>query len=225
MLEQSLTLDAVGFEQRGWSLEEDSPHNRAWLTPSGDAVRLQLFPEPPPWPFDVNDLNGACAYYERAAAEAGGVMLSVEAAQAAGLEALRGVFKYRSPVPGSLGMYYEGILVLPFRDFYFQFNAESLETGTTGMREAAVYALSRTDDPTGPHLKETPRRVGSIDAMCDQIRAAPVRKLPSDDERYDAGFPGHPLTNVRGLLNHLAMTLRVEPVVSHAAPYRAGSSS
>lgn len=222
---QSLTLDAIHFEQRGWSLEEDTLHNRAWLTQSGDAVRLQLFPHPPPWPFDVNDLSGACAYYERAAAEMGGAMLSVEAAQAAGLEALRGVFKYRSPVPGSLGMYYVGILVLPFCDFYIQFNAESLETGTTGMREAAVYALSRTDDPTGPHLKEVPRRVGSIDEMFDQMRAAPVRALPSDDERYDAGFPGHPLTNVRALLNHLATTLQVDPIVSHAPPYRAHSNS
>ncbi len=30
----------------------------------------------------------------------------------AGAEALRGVFKYRSPVPASLGMYYAGILFL-----------------------------------------------------------------------------------------------------------------
>ena len=33
------------------------------------------------------------------------------------VEALSGVFKYRSPAPGSLGMAYVGILWLPFQDY------------------------------------------------------------------------------------------------------------
>ena len=68
--------------------------------------------------------------------------LAMERTTAAGAEALRGLFKYRAPVPGSLAMYYVGILWLPFQECNFRINIEAVETGITCVRESAVMVIA-----------------------------------------------------------------------------------
>ena len=91
--------------------------------------------------FDLTDPASAREFYRRECEQNAGVMLEMEPVTAAGVEGLCAVFKYRSPVPGSLGMAYVGILWLPFRDCRFQVNVEAIEQGTTGIREAAVMVI------------------------------------------------------------------------------------
>ena len=216
-----VTLDDLGFDASGWHLEESSPEHRAWLTPDGDAVLLRLFDGPPPYPYDFRQLEAARAFYTHQSASNGGAMLSVDFDRTAGVELMRGVFKYRSPEPESLAMYYVGVLALPYRTFHFQINMESVERGTTGVREAMVMALSPRPLPTTP-----PIMVSSAEDLFALMRASRsnLTVIPSDAESYDESFPDHPLSKVRALQRHVVRTLRASPRLQRAEAHRAQGS-
>jgi hypothetical protein len=213
-------LSAVSLDHRDWSVAEQRANDLCWVTPTGDAVRLRILAGPPPWTFDLTDLPGAAEFLSREAEGLGGVMLSLDVEEVRGLELLRGVFKYRAPVAGSLGMYYVGLLILPFQDYRVQVNVESMEHGTTGVREALVYALTRKKGGLAPEADAPVQKVNSMDEVFAQIAAAPVRRSPADDEQYDATFPDHPLSIVRSLLLHVRDTLQVSEPIAGAPPFR-----
>jgi hypothetical protein len=188
-------LSDVCFHESAWELHENAADNHAWYTEKRDAARLQLFRHPPQWPFDLRNADAARTFFDRQATSFHGAMIELEVTSIQEIEALVGVFKYRSPQPSHLGKYYVGIIWLPFRDFLFQINYESLERGTTGLREAAVAVIAE------PKPEETPEPevVTSAEDLFEKLRTGTIRRLPSDDPQFDAMFPDHPLTKVRDL--------------------------
>jgi hypothetical protein len=133
-----------------------------------------------------------------------------------GIEALVGVFKYRSPQPGHLGKYYVGIIWLPFQDFLFQINFESLERGTTGLREAAVALIAEPKSDVTPE----PEVVISAEELFEKLRTGTIRRLPSDDPQFDAMFPDHPLTKVRDLQQRFTGNVVFSQRLIGQKPYR-----
>ncbi len=122
------------------------------------------------------------------------------------------LFKYRSPVPGGLGMAYIGILWIPFRDCRFRVNVEAVEVGTTGMREAAVMVIEGDKWPMDPQAEIpiiTSRE--ELDTLYAKARVRPPRKLPSDDLKHDASSPQHPLSLVRAGLARVIATAQLGP--------------
>ena len=193
-------------------------NRRAWVTDEGVAIQIEFFPDPPDWPFDLTELEAARDYCGRECVAQGGVMLSLDPVAAAGAEALRGLFKYRAPVPDSLGMYYVGILWVPFQSCCFRVSAEAVEQGTTGDRETAVASLLGDAWP-GPRDEPTRDEARGQEPI-ETLRAVPVRVLPSDDEEFDTGFPDHPLTLVRSTLAHILSTAKLDPAIRGSAPFR-----
>lgn len=124
-----------------------------------------------------------------------------------GHRALRGLFKYRSPIPDIMGMMFVNILWIRLGDATAQINVESVEQGTTGMREATVCAMTgkspASASPDEPVLME------SVEDMFAHMRAQPLRVLPSDDRQYDQMFPDHPLSKVRQRMAQLEATLSI----------------
>jgi hypothetical protein len=88
--------------------------------------------------------------------------------------------------------------------------------GATGAREAAVALL----EGLPKRAEEEPVVLSSMEEFVQRARAAPVRRLPSDDERYDEAFPDHPLSKVRALQAHILGSLVVEPWLTAAPRYR-----
>ena len=211
-------VGSLTFDLTDCVLREQSETHRGWMNPAGVGHVLRFHRGAPDWPFDLTDPAGAAAYFRRASAANGGVLLEMEVVAAAGTEALRGLFKYRSPVPDSLGMYYVGIVWLPFRDCVFQVNVEAMEAGTTGFREAAVMVLLGDEWPKPPQeqipLIETEEQLQAL------YRSAPARQLPSDDAKYDPSFPDHPLSLVRARLAQVIATLRLESAGRALKPFR-----
>jgi hypothetical protein len=108
----SVTLDLAGRE-----LVEESPHHRMWRDAAGTFLKLNVGPGGTGWSFDLRDAASAAEFYGQQCREQfKGVMLDMDVVNCAGHTALRGLFKYRSPLPGSLGMMFVYILWLPFRD-------------------------------------------------------------------------------------------------------------
>lgn len=133
------------------------------------------------------------------------------------------MFKYRSPVPGSLGMAYVGILWVPFRDCRFQVNVEAVEQGTTGMREAAVMVVEGDNWPMEPQA-EIPviDSQEELDALYAKARERPLRRLPSDEPKYDVSFPQHPLALVRAGLARVIDTAQLGAAARGLLPHRVG---
>lgn len=212
----SLTFDLTDHE-----LVHQGDTERIWVSADHVAHRLKFDPGAIYWPFDLTDPDGARAFYRRECEQNAGVMLEMEPITVAGVEGLSGVFKYRSPVPGSLGMAYVGILWLPFRDCWFQVNVEAVEQGATGMREAAAALIEGDNWPMEPQT-EIPviNSKEELDAMYARARQQPLRRLPSDDAKYDASFPQHPLSLVRAGLARVFTTAQLRPDARRLQPHR-----
>ncbi len=212
-------IESLTFDLTNCSLQEESESHRGWMDTNGVAHTLQFLAGPPKWPFDLTDPNAATAFYRQQCADNGGVMLAMEPAAVDGAEGLRGLFKYRAPVPDSLAMYYVGILWLPFQPCSFQMNIEAMEAGTTGAREAAVMLIERDTWPEAPQETE-PILVNNAEELFARMAATSVRHLPSDDERYDASFPDHPLSLVRARLAEVIASLKLDPDTRALRPFR-----
>jgi hypothetical protein len=209
------TIDSVSFDTNGWSVREQSDTHRMWMTATRDAVLLRHFAERPSYTYDFSNINAARSFYNVQSAENGGAMISVDFVKADGVDVMKGIFKYRSPEPGSMAMYYVGVLTMLYRDFSLQINTESLEVGPTGSRDAGV-ALIRNDNPPGD---DEPVHVENIEELFNLMRNKPVLKTLADDEQYDAAFPDHPLSKVRVLQARILGSLKVANEVHHSKPY------
>jgi len=212
------SVDSLTFDLTDCELVQQGETERIWVAPEHVAYRLKFDQGVIYWPFDLTDPEAAREFYRSECEQNAGVMLEMRAGTAAGAEALSGVFKYRSPVPGSLGMAYVGILWLPFRDCRFQVNVEAVETGTTGVREATVMIIEGDRWPMEPQA-EIPV-ITSQEELDALYRKARVRRLPSDDPKYDASFPQHPLSLVRSRLARVIATARLGPDACGLPPHR-----
>lgn len=210
-------LEHFRFDTSSFELRESTADARGWLAPDGVMYRLAGHVGPPQWPFDLTQPEAAHAFFKDMCDRNAGVMLSCDVVAAGGVEALAGVFKYRAPFPGSLAMYYVGILWVPFASYTYQLNVEAFERGTTGLREATISALEPPPPMPPPDQIEI---VKDIDALFAKFREAPVRALGADDERHDAMFPEHPLSQVRARLRAILTQLTLTGGVSDFAPFR-----
>lgn len=178
-----------------WQLYETFETTMMWFTPERNAVRLQLLP-PTQWPFALDDIAAATRYWQQETAKIDGALVELIALDIQGMAALQGIFKYRDPTPGSLGMYYVAIIWLPLSQGTFQINAEAIEKGDTGIREAFVTNLLLHQGYEAP-AEEEPEFIESADALFARLRERKLRCLPSDERQYDEVFPEHPLSQVR----------------------------
>lgn len=101
-----------------------------------------------------------------------------------------------------MGFLFTGMLLLPAEDQWLVCTVVDAERGVTGVREAVVTAqMLEAGELTIEDYEESWAR----DPYDPQHRGDDRRGLRyiSDDERYDAQFPEHPLSNVRNTLKAL----------------------
>jgi hypothetical protein len=213
---------SIGFDLTGCTVREQSKNHRLWVSDESVAHLMRFVNEPANWPFDLRDPDAAACFYWNQCADNNGIMLSMQVITIDGVEALRGLFKYHAPGPNRLAMAYIGILWLPFETCRFQINVEAMELGTTGTREAIVMSLDRENWPQfeqlgDPLVIETEEQ---WNAMYEVALKKPPRHLPSDDAKYDAGFPDHPLSKVRARLDKIVESLKFDASVKGLAPFR-----
>jgi hypothetical protein len=213
-----MSVDSLSFDLSGCSLRSQDENHRGWMNGDHVAHMLRFDHGPIDWPFDLTNSAAATEYFRNQCAENGGVMLSMEVVTAAGVEGLSGLFKYRSPLPGSLGNCYVGILWLPFQDCRFQVNVEAFELGTTGIRESTVMLIEEEAWPMEPQA-EIPV-IRNEEELQDLFQRTTVRQVPSDDPKYDPSFPLHPLSLVRSRFARVITTAKFNAAYHELAPYR-----
>lgn len=212
-------LDSLSFDLDGCVLRQEGPGQRLWMNGDGVAHLLRYSDTPPAWTFDLTQPSSASEFYGQQCASMGGAMLSLAVTAAGGREALAGLFKYRAPVEGSLAMYFVGIIWVPFQTCTFQINVEAVETGTTGLREAAVMLAEPDSQPLS---FEPPVVVSSAEELFAKMRSKQLSAIPADDERWDQSFPDHPLSRVRARLSRVSESLRFADDTRSLAAFRLG---
>ena len=102
-------IESLTFDLTDCTLREQSEGHRGWMNSAHVAHKLRYQQGPLDWPFDLTKPEAAAEFYRKQCGlrrgDAGDRGHDCRRA-----EALRGLFKYRAPVPGSLAMYYVGIL-------------------------------------------------------------------------------------------------------------------
>jgi hypothetical protein len=213
---QMHSTSAVKFDVSDCTLREQSEEHLGWSNTNGVYIVLRLPKSAANWSFDLNDIGAATNFFSEQSANNGGVLLGMDVVAVGGEAALRGMFKYRSPIPQSMGMMFVNILWIPLGDRIAQINVESVEQGETGVREAAVSVMIGEKPvivaPNEPVLVE------SIEDMFAHMRAQSLQALPSDQSQYDHMFPDHPLSKVRHRMAQVVATLSIAAKEEVAAP-------
>ena len=114
-----------------------------------------------------------------------------------GYDVIRTIFK----VPQEpAGMIYIASLTIPFENYSYVINIQAPEFGTTGMRDnvIAMKLLNEGKISDGEYGYEGWFK----DPYGSGIKRGVLMNL-SEDKKYDADFPDHPLTQTRRLLDKI----------------------
>jgi hypothetical protein len=215
-----VNINSLTFDVGDSVLQQETESYRLWSDSSSMAHRLEFNSTPPSWPFDLRNKPAAEDFYGHECTSLDGAMLEMDVVTVGGLELLRGLFKYRAPIPGSLAMYYVGILWLPFMDCCFQINIEAMEHGATGAREAAVAMIELNMGMMPPRQADRTVALGSVGELFDHLRSNPVQQLSSDQANYDHLLPNHPLSRVRSRLVEVTNSINLNMGGKKLKPFR-----
>ena len=210
------SLDSVEFDVTDLSFEGERDGVRGWLTQDNDALTLHYFPIPPDIPVDVRDLKAVRDFYRIRAAHGRAAIIEVDTLDVDGRTALRTIVKTPQQPHG---MTYLGSITIPFRSFSFVLKIQCAEYGTTGIRDTLIAdELMREGRLAVPNVADFFR--GWMRDPYDPTLIDGFRWNLSEDPKYDARFPTHPLSRLRPVLTrlqgtiHLAEELRRQPSLS-----------
>ena len=194
---QGLDLDraqSVRFSMPGWTEEKPQEGPRVWRDPDGDVLSMGASVDP------LTDLDWSSEthvrQFARQLAEAAGGGLIEAAAVAPPPRAIVRLIYKRLIGPSYI---YTGMLVMTGGSVPMVWTVVAGEHGMTGIREAVVTAEMMS---AGELTSESYKRRWAQDPYDPAYQGVDksVLRFLSDDERYDARFPQHPLSKVRRAL-------------------------
>jgi hypothetical protein len=114
------------------------------------------------------------------------------------------------------------MLIFPFKSVHYIITIASGERGVTGIRDAIVTAQLLEEGKLEIEEFEEPGSSGEIGRIkgwfqdpYDSDYQGHILCSSSDDEKYDAQFPDHPLSKIRRYLMQIEETMRSEePIAS-----------
>jgi hypothetical protein len=215
------SIDSISFDTSDLELQGDVDGRRVWHTKGGDnLVELYYIQMPPDIPVPLSDSNALLQAYQRTMARNGVGVVEATVVQLDGCPGVRMIVKAVQDPETELGRVYIGSFTIPRRDLSFVLKIECPEWGTTGVREAMVTGEFLRSGAL--HVKKDPQRAKANDRdvlgpdcfdgwVVDSSDPAPphVAKSISDDPKYDARLPNHPLSRVRALLSQIDRSITV----------------
>lgn len=185
-------LDETVFDHAGYRRLETG----GWRNDRGVHLAADRIAEVPDLPAGLDDLAALRGTLTRFTAETtAGALIEADVVAIDGLPAVRQLVKL--PLPGRRnGLYFVGAYTIPRATGSVVVRLQAAEHGTTGFREALIMARSGPDDFFRPH-PYAPDLQGNLPFHI------------GDSAEWDAEFPDHPLTLVRGELARLGPALRL----------------
>lgn len=211
-----VSIRSIHFDESGWSRVEEADNCITWENQQQkDVLFLHFFPIPPDIPCSLDQVSRLRQSYRDGVSQSNGGLVSVQVIRVQGVLGTRTLFKF--PQKPS-GMAYVGSLTFPFRDFSFVIKVQCPEVGITGMREAAVLdkLMSSGEVTIDPHKRKIH---GWAQDPYDENYEGPSLLNKSEDIKYDAEFPEHPLSRARSFLTRVTNTVTFEQQVLDAPAF------
>ena len=201
-----VSIDSVQFDESGWHRESAARQVTQWSNDRREFLSRHFFPIAPDLPRGLKGPDELTLFYWSMVANAGGAVLEAGIDKRIGLPAIRTIFKF--PMQAT-GFTFIGSYTIPFVDSSFVLKIQTIETGFTGMREAAVFAkLGCTEMSDARWTIPLPKGIESS-----------VKANKADDEQFDSLFPDHPLSRVRATLDGIALTISAAPETAALKPW------
>lgn len=199
-----------------WILQQEDERIAIFRNEIGDTLTVNYFMAVPDIQAPIHDVDALRVFYRRMAEVHGLALIETDVAQLTTLRAVRTLLKAR--IEQIRGFAFIGSYTLPFADRSYVIKVESMERGTTGMREAVVMALMGR-----PNIDEaTGELIGWAQDPYDPSYRAEFMRNQADDQKFDALFPDHPLSKVRRYLAELESTVRPDPTIYGLRPFLYG---
>ncbi|WP_062647223.1 hypothetical protein [Streptomyces maremycinicus] len=196
-------LDLTGFTER---------EPGVWTDAAGLVLSVHFFPLIPDLPAPLHEPERLGAGLTRLVAGVGGGLIEAAPGSVDGVPAVRQLVKM--PLGSRRGQAFLGSWTVPRAGSSTVVKVQAAEGATTGMREAVILA------EVGPAAYFRPHPYTG-----EQPGGEPGREsggLPyhvGDDERWDARFPGHPLTLVRAALHRITPTITFDDRFKALPPF------
>ncbi|KPI15469.1 hypothetical protein OV450_2607 [Actinobacteria bacterium OV450] len=189
-------MDFTGFTER---------EQGVWTDEQGLVLSVRFFPLVPDLPAPLHETDRLRHGLARSVARAGGGLIEAVTGEVDSVPAVRQLVKIRRPNTEH-GLVFLASWTVPRASCSTVIKVQAAERGTTGMREALVGARVGHENYFRPHPYGPDVQGG----------------LPyhvADFEEWDAGFPDHPLTLVRGALRRIVPTVALEEGFKALPPF------
>lgn len=200
-------LEAITFDTSGFTPEPRindplihtrgaaGPSIAGWTNGFGDTLTIHFFQIPPDLPTPFRSVEELRDFHRPRVAENGGGIVSIDVYRARGLFLQETIYKF----PGKPeGVTYAGALTIPFAQFSYVIKLQCPEGSPTGLRETAIAAEKLK--AMGPGADPRSVLKGWAKDPYDPAFLGATLRNESEDEKYDARFPTHPLTRCRRML-------------------------
>lgn len=198
-------IRSIRLSMAGWNEEKTQEGMRVWRDSAGDTLSMAVADSPPP---QFGYATGA--ELQRTARELaqhyGAGLIEVNQVAPPPRPIVSLIFK-QLDLPAYV---YTGLLIMEIPDASLSWTIVAREHGTTGLREAIITAeMVKAGELT---LEDYERNWAQdpYDPAYHGVDRSVLRFL-SDDKRYDARFPQHPLSKVRRVLAALPASLEGVP--------------
>ncbi|WP_027379872.1 hypothetical protein [Chryseobacterium daeguense] len=208
----SININSISIPNFGWNKVEDTASRIVWVNPEESAlISLNFFDLQPDIP-TVRNLELLKNFYRNSISESNGGLIEVSLLTVNNIPSVKTIFKV--PQPES-GMTYLASVTIPFENYSFVVKIQAAEVGTTGMRDSVILSQLLASgevtfgegiedwfaDPYDPDFKE----------------GTPMNK--SEQEKYDAEFPEHPLSIARASIVKAIQGTNFKPEIKGLAGF------
>lgn len=206
-------MKEVTFDTTGWQLVVEEPTKITWQDEANDTMVLILAPRRPNQT-DPRNLERSRDELRTALKSGRAGIVEVEPVKIGSVFAQWMVMK--EPQAQS-GYFYQTGVIISTTQSEIVLNIASNERGTTGMREATFVAIAAVKSGNQPgSLESASAHRDPYDKRFDQGAVY----APSDERRFDASLPDHPLSRTRRKMQRIVDSLALSNEILKVASFR-----
>ena len=196
-------LDQVSFDTSDLRFDGEDLEERVryWLTPQNDTVSLNFFSKQPDLPTSRN-IDDFTQHINSMLGEVKGRLVEQDIRAFDFFHAVRQIVNFPNPNRYH-GLVYIGSWIIPFKTLSYVVKVQCVEEGTTGVREALLFATGRA---------------GSAGHRFEDNQVIMPDWNP-DAAEFDAEFPTHPLSRLRPAMARLQASLRISASLKNCLPF------
>jgi hypothetical protein len=200
----------IQIDASGWFPADPPQSPPLWQSVTCDDMKILATPPEVAFP-QLSDLAAVRRHFQHVIRTRGGALISCDVVSIGGMAMVRTVSKYRTG--RGAAMAYAASLTAPLASVVIELLISGSEDQFTGIREALIISeLSQTAGAS--ERRQLAQNVIPIEWKFERYEPGTqgdLAYLLSDDGKYDARFPEHPLSRVRRWLRRQERAFEVTP--------------